>query len=230
MPLREHLRELVVIGEGRWGTGDMVFGRPGQEIDLTEGMQPVASYGEVNASAGAENFIITLSVHQPNDEQQVEFQVGVRDIAELPEECTERSSWTYARWRPGEPCPATGEPVREVPLNKSKDLLMAISTARRVLWLHDILDGTSTLLPVTNFYNELMLLKSIRDPQTALDHRRLFTHLDEFTDVDLRETFIRYNLAFRKIAPERVVEPRVEAPKPRSFMQRIGNVFRGGKD
>lgn len=229
-PLREHLRGLVVIGEGRWGRGDMVFGRPGQEIDLTEGMQPVVSYGEVNASIGTEDFIITLSVHQPNDEDQVEFQIGVRDIAELPDAFTERSSWTYARWNPGQPCPATGAPVRAVSLNNDRNLLLVISPARRVLWLHDMLDGTSTLLPVTNFYNELMLLKGIRDPQVALDHRRLFNHPDEFTDVDLRESFIRYNLAFRKVVPERVVEPRPEPPKSRSIMDRIGNLFRGGKD
>lgn len=228
--LREQLRGLEIIGEGRWGTGDMVFGRRGQEIDRTEGMQPVASYGEVNASSGAEDFIITLSVHQPNDDEQVEFQIGVRDIDELPEEFIERSSWAYARWNPGEPCPATGTPVREVSLNSGRDLLLVISPARRVLWLHDSLDGTSTLMPVTNFYNELMLLKGIRDPQIALDHKRLFAHPDEFTDVDLRQSFIRYNLAFRKVSPERMVEAGPEPPKSRSFMERIGNLFRGGSD
>ena len=43
----KEITELGVLGEGRWGRYDYVLGKPGQEIDRTEGMQPVKAYGEL---------------------------------------------------------------------------------------------------------------------------------------------------------------------------------------
>jgi len=227
-PLREYLRGLVVIGEGRWGRGDLVFGHEGQEIDHTEGMQPVVSYGEIDAVNDGAGFVITLSVHQPNDDGEVEFQIGTRGAPELPDGFTERSRWSYACWSPGEPCPATRGPVREIPLNPGADLLLVISPAKHVLWLHDVREGTSTLIPVTNFHNELMLLKGVRDPAVAFDHGRLFTATEEFSAGELGQAFVRYNLSFRKIDPARLPGAGDIPREHPSLGERIIKLFRRG--
>ena len=223
---RSGLEGLAILGEGRWGKGDFVLGREGDEIDLTEGMQPVMVYGEIAARAGESRFTITLSLHQPNEDGMVEFQIGTIDAPELPEEFVEESRWSYSGWLPGEPCPATGGSVREIPLDPAGEILLVISPQKRVLWLYDAVTMVITLVPVTNFYNELMLLKGIRDPKIALDHKRLFSSPEDYSDADLREAFLRYNTTFRKVDRERLHPATVEEPEGGSLGAKIINIFR----
>ncbi len=226
--LRDRLRPLLVLGEGRWGNGDLVLGAAGTAIDITEGMQPVVAYGEIGgAAADTPELLITLSVHQPNDDGLVEFQIDAGTAGALPSQWQERFRWTYSQWMPGDPCPAFGTAVREVQLNSRRDLLLVIAPARRVLWIHDAYELTNLLIPVTNYYNELMLLKGIRDPHRALDHRWLFLEPNGFTDAELRRAFARYNRAFPKVDPVRVAEPVAAAAAERSIWQRILDAFRG---
>jgi hypothetical protein len=225
---RRSLDDLTVLGEGRWGSDDFILGRPGQEIDRTEGMLPVMAYGEIICTAddGAA-FTITLAVHQPNDDDMIEFQVGVLGLDTIPERWSESARWSYSQWKPGAPCPATGAPVREIVLDAAGELLLVISPAKRVLWLYDSRTMVTTLVPVTNFYNELMLLKGVRDPKIALDHKRLFTDLAGFTDMELHDAFARYNVGFRKVDASRLA---VTAPEPQraSFMAKLVGKFKGG--
>ncbi len=227
-PLREQLRSLPVLGEGRWGAGDLILGARGRRIDPEAGMRPVAAYGEINATApDGKGFVITLAVHYPDEEGLVEFQIATQNIGGVPENFRERSAWTYSRWLPGGPCPATGAVVREIPLNPRRALLLVISPVKRVLWLHDAEDLTNTLVPVTNYYNELMLLKGIRDPERALDHKRLFSELEDLTDGELRGAFVRYNSGFPKVDPARIGEPAGEGPAVLPLWRRIANALRG---
>ncbi|HET7152282.1 MAG TPA: hypothetical protein VFJ29_00820, partial [Candidatus Kapabacteria bacterium] len=64
---------------------------------------------------------------------------------------------------------------------------------------HSPIDGTNHLIPVTNFYNELMIFKQIRDPKVALDHKNLFTYLTQFTDAELIGAFKHYNVLYKKV-------------------------------
>jgi hypothetical protein len=225
---RHHLDGLLVLGEGRWGAGDFILGNPAGEIDPTEGMRPVVSYGELAGhAADGKVDTITLAIHEPNSEGLVEFQVASVSGASVPEGFVAESRWSYSYWSPGENCPATGEPVREIPLNDASDLLLVISPAKRVLWMFDAVQRTSRLIPVTNFYNELMLLKGIRDPSIAFDHHRLFTGMNGYADSDLRAAYIRYNNTFRKVDPMRL-EVSQETPQERpSLMRRIMRALGG---
>jgi hypothetical protein len=211
--LRRAIEGYLVLGEGRWGEGDLMLGDPAGEIDPTEGVRPVVAYGEISGRlADGAPVTISLALHQPYEEGLVEFQIANLDGAPVPEEFTELSQWSFSYWSPGDPCPATGQPVREIPLN-DRDLTLVLSPARRVLWLFDALSRTSTLIPVTNFYNELMLLKGVKDPKIALDHRLLFgdgkggdkgsTGIS-YSDEELAAAFVRYNSGFRKVDPERL--------------------------
>lgn len=222
---RQGLRNLMVLGEGRWGENDLILGHEGEQIDLTEGMYPTVSSGEIIArGANGTEFTITLSVHQPNSEGMVEFQVGTPGLDELPGEYSEISRWSYAGWSPGNECPATGGSIREISLNPSGDLLLAISPVKGVVWLYDGTAMTSTLIPVSSFYNEIMLLRRQRDPSVALDYKRLFTELESFNDAELRDSFVRYNNSFRKVDPDRLLKPQLPA-QPQSLLRRIAGVL-----
>jgi hypothetical protein len=75
-------------------------------------------------------------------------------------------------------------------------------------------------VPVTNYYNELMLLKQIRDPEIALSSRKLFERLDEYSDTDLANAFLAYNRLRTKIAPG------VSAPSGSGGGRRIGTTLK----
>src|SRR5690242_3935047 len=69
-----------VLGEGRWGAGDLMIGNPNTSIDLTLGMTPVIAYGE--CIIGAEK--LTISIHEPNIDDQIEIHFA--GIYPLPED------------------------------------------------------------------------------------------------------------------------------------------------
>ena len=84
---------------------------------------------------------------------------------------------------------------------------LALCAYDRRLWVHDSSTGVNRLIPVTNFYNELMLHKNIRDPGIALDSRRLFADLDAYSDSDLTYAFLTYNKIKTKIRVTGTIEP-----------------------
>lgn len=86
-------------------------------------------------------------------------------------------------------------------------LVLALCTVDRRLWVHDSSNGVNRLIPVTNYYNELMLHKNIRDPKIALESRRLFSDLSKYSDADLTYAFFTYNKIKTKVHIEGVLEP-----------------------
>ena len=194
---REKMEKLVILGEGRWGANDFILGRIGQEIDMSEGMHPTFAFGYIKG----EQCDVAISIHEPNDAGQIEMQLSPIRAERIPFDLVEKSRWTYSQWKPGDPCPATNTRVRQIAIPAKGDLAftVAISAAQKVLWLYNPIDGTNHLIPVTNFYNELMIIRHIRDPKIALDHKYLFEHLNEFSDEDIINAFIHYNVLYRKV-------------------------------
>ena len=76
---------------------------------------------------------------------------------------------------------------------------LALCGTDRRLWVYEASTQVNRLIPVTNFYNELMLHKNIRDPKVALDSKRLFAHLSSYTDNDLTYAFLTYNKLKTKV-------------------------------
>jgi len=72
---------------------------------------------------------------------------------------------------------------------------------------------------VTNFYNELMLQKNVRDPGVALNSKRLFTDLGSFADVEILRAFASYNKVRTKVELESsIIIP--QEPRP-SWVRRL---------
>lgn len=80
-----------------------------------------------------------------------------------------------------------------------QQLVLAICASDRMMWLYDSRSGVNHPIPVTNYYNELMLHKNIRDPNIALDSKRLFTDHSRFSDTDLILAFKTYNQLRAKV-------------------------------
>jgi hypothetical protein len=144
--------------------------------------------------ATGDRFVIT--VREPF-EAQVDVEIVSSTGGEVPDHFEERRRWTYSSWVPGAPSPATGAEVREVAVDPS--LTLAIAAVERRLWVHERTTGMVHPIPVTNFYNELMLTMRIRDPAVALRSQLLFDTHRTYSDAHLKAAFIAYNAVKRRV-------------------------------
>jgi hypothetical protein len=109
----------------------------------------------------------------------------------IPDNYEEKRRWTYSWWSPGEVSPATGTPVKEVSIGAG--VTLAFAPVEKRIWVHERSGGIVRLIPITNYYNELMIRKGIRDPRVALVPSLLWKDLKSFSDEDLLRAFVAYN-------------------------------------
>ncbi len=193
---RDVIRKMVVLGEGRRGKGDMVLGFSGDLPDTESPLPPVFAYGAIEMNLGM--ISITLREHVAD---QINVEIVSHRSEEVPAEFEESRRWTYSTWNAGDACPQCQKPAREVSMHSAegRHYVLAICVPDRRLWVFDEEKQVNRLVPVTNFYNELMLHKNIRDPKIALDSKRLFADLSSFSDGELTYAFLIYNKLKTKI-------------------------------
>jgi len=213
--IRDQVARLLVIGEGRRGEGNFVLGEAGHEPDISMPLPPVIAHGMVEATT--DQFGVTV---RAPFEGQIDVEIVSRGGGEIPDHFEEKRRWTYSSWAPGSPSPATGEIVREVAVDSART--MAIAAGERRLWLHDRTTGMVFPIPVTNFYNELMLVRQIRDPAIALRSQLLFESHRSYADADLKAAFIAYNAVKRRVD----VEPAPDVPRRRGFAGLVRHIIR----
>ena len=184
--LRVRLESMTVLGEGRRGEGDLVLGLPGDLPDIDSPLSPVVAYGMVETTRGA--FTISVRAEAGN---QINVEIVSAGGRGIPDHYEEKRRWTYSWWSPGEVSPATGAPVREVPIGDGVTLVLA--PAEKRIWIHERSGGIVRLIPITNYYSELMVRRGIRDPRTALVPSLLWKDLKSFSDEDLLRAFVAYN-------------------------------------
>ena len=114
--------------------------------------------------------------------------------------------------------PANDSVVREAKI--SETLVLVIAKDEKRIWLHDVAAMMNHLIPITNFYNELMIYKKIRDPLIALKSNLLYEDLQQYSNSDLREAFVSYNKIHKKvyISPK---ETEIEKRGSRGFLGKI---------
>ncbi|MHB9041769.1 MAG: hypothetical protein ACYC4T_14040, partial [Melioribacteraceae bacterium] len=115
-----------------------------------------------------------------------------------PDDLSQAKVWTYSDWMPGDRAPFDKSYVREVKLIK-KEIILVIAPVHKKVWVYNAKSGINHFVPVTNYYNEMMILLNIKDPEKALNPGRLFTNLDEFTDQQLVQGFLAYNRYWQRI-------------------------------
>jgi hypothetical protein len=183
---------MEVLGEGRRGTGNIVLGYPPDIPDISTPLAPVVAYGVVETTRDQ----FTVTVRECTGDQ-IDVEIVSAHGEEIPDHFEEKHRWTYSTWLPGMLSPATQQSVREVTIDTSRTLV--ISPAEHRLWLYDGTTGMNHPIPITNYYNELMLHRRVRDPHIALRSGLLFENLSTFPDDDLRGAFMAYNNLRRRV-------------------------------
>jgi predicted RecA/RadA family phage recombinase len=179
-----------VIGEGRWGEGNLLLDKKISSIDLTLGMPSVIAYGECDINGEK----LSVSVHEFNIDDQLEVQFS--GVFPIPESATRENKWCYSYWKPGDSCPATGKSVKEIHIaNNSHTVIyiLSISPAKKVLWLHHANSGFNQLLPITQFYDELLRTKHIRDARLISHPSSFFERIDDFDDDEYIKALLEYD-------------------------------------
>ena len=221
---RDLLSAMVVIGEGRRGKGEMILGHSGSVADISSPLPPVFAYGAIETNFGT----ITITLREVLDDQ-ISLEIVNQRSEDVPLEFEEARRWTYSTWSPGSPCPQCNNAVREVHIRTAKETyarhVLAICARDRRLWMFEETNRVNRLVPVTNYYNELMLHKNIRDPKIALDARRLFAGLSSFTDDELTYAFLTYNALKTKVHFDGAVK--VDRKEEPGILSKIKNLIRG---
>ena len=218
---RRHIESMLVIGQGRRGEGEIILGTRGAQIDIESPLPSVFAYGAIETNFGT----ISITLRDVQDEQ-ISLEIVSHSADFVPEEFEEFRRWTYSTWSPGKACTQCELPVREVSMHTQagERLVLVVCTRDKRLWVYDATSDVNRLIPVTNYYNELMLHKNIRDPKIALDSKQLFIDLASYSDEDLTYAFLTYNRIRTKVHVEGMMES--DAKEQLSIMNRIVQFFR----
>ena len=216
---RDLLSHWKVVAQGRRGGGNYIVAPSDESPDNESPLPSVVAYGVVEMEEG--ELSVALRERLGN---QLEFEIAFLGKGEFSSLQNERRRWTFSRWLPGNPCPRCHRAAREVMMrSEDRAVVLAICTVDRRLWVYDGETGMNRPVPVTNFYNELMLHLNVRDPKVALDSLRLFQDLSGFTDGDLTRAFASYNQIRTKV---NVNSPITAPPQQRgSLLRRMLGLF-----
>jgi len=184
---REKIEKLMVIGYGRFKNNNYILGKKDVAPDLSVSSASVFASGTIII----QNDEVDVLVHEEYDDQ-IEFDISLKNSETLPEIINVKSKWSYSDWNSGDESPGDNNPVREISLSSSNYILV-FAPSHKKIWLNEKESGVNYLIPLTNFYNELMGYKKIRDPKEALNPKLLFQNLSKFSDDDLIYALILYN-------------------------------------
>ena len=196
-PYRQAVMTWSVAARGAQGDGHIVLAPPGLPIDLDLPLPQVLAYGVLETSQGS----IAVTVRE-RVADRLDCDVASLSGRDLPARFTELRRWSYSEWNPGNPCPMCSGHVREVRWMTATgaELVIGICQADRRIWVFDSSRELTIPVPVTSFYNELMRVRRIRDPEIALNPARFYASLPSYSDAELTEAFFRYNALRPKIA------------------------------
>ena len=191
---RKKINELLVTGYGRFKNNNFVMGKENTTPDLSFSSTPVFAAGTVKIPGDEIDILINEEL-----DDEIEFDLSPKNSDVIPDKIIEKERWSYSEWNPGDKSPDDNNEVREVIIAPDKYLL-AFAPSHNKIWLHESESGVNYIIPVTNYYNELMRFRQTRDPKEALNPGLLFQKLKDFTDEDLVNAFVLYNKYMRRFS------------------------------
>ncbi len=196
-----------VAGRGRRGEGNYVLAGEGTTVDNDSPLPPPLAFGSVESEAGT----VAVSVRERTADQ-LQFEIAGETTTLVSGGIQDHRRWTLSEWLPSHACPCCGEHVRKVEMRTlaGRSLVLALCAKDGRLWVYDERSGINYPIPLTGYYNELMLVLGIKDPKIALDSRRLFTALATFRDADLVRAFEAYNRMRMRVLLEEPLDIRSE--------------------
>lgn len=217
---RRYVEGWKVVARGRRGEGNYILTAPNEQPDNESPLPQLLAYGMVETRQGS----IVASIRERLG-NQVEYEIVNLHGDVVSSGFQEIRRWTFSSWLPSQACPACGQALRQVNMNveSGQKLVLAVCPSDKRLWVYNEATGINHPIPVTNFYNELMLHKNVRDPQTAFDSKRLFADLSTFSDEDLIKAFVTYN----KLRTKVVLGKGIVVPEQKrvSFLRRVVRKF-----
>jgi len=190
---RDKIEALMVLGNGRFGGKNFILGHAGSKIDLDASSSAVFAVSYISFDS-CEVYVV---IHEESFGQiEIDFRLNKGEKFPVDEEF--KSYKTYSGWETGQKAPLDNSYVREIHLIKNK-LVIAVVPSQKRIWIHDTSTKINYFIPVTNLFNEIRILKGIKDPKIALNPNSFFTNLDMFTDEDIRQGFLLYNKYLKRI-------------------------------
>jgi hypothetical protein len=193
---RQKMKDKYVLGFGRFGETNLVLGNKEEEISLDDASSSTFAAGSIIYNEGK----IEISINE-EIEDRIEFDISPKGYEEVIQ-LKEIKRWNYSEWIPGQKSPRENLGVREITILPEKYIL-AISSEEKRIWVYESDSGVNYLIPLSNFYNQLMIQKNIRDPKIALKPNLFFGRSEgnhsNYTDIELKSTFISYNKYLKKM-------------------------------
>jgi hypothetical protein len=218
--IRKFVESWKVVGRGRRGEGNYILANDAHLIDIESPLPQLLAYGSVECESGD----LTISVRELSGDQ-LEFEISgpVGNALQYASKTGRR--WCYSHWLPSQPCPSCQSAVREVEMRtvSGRFFVLVVCVHDQRLWVYDSGSGINHPIPVTGFYNELMLQKKIQDPSIAFESKRLFSDLSSFSDVALIRAFSSYNQFRRKVDTEELLAMKEE--KTPGWFRRMARQF-----
>lgn len=213
---RKKIERMLVIGSGRFGNNNFYLGKEDAIIDLSISSMPVIAAGEVIY----DSFKVYVTIHE-EFEDKIEIDLK-KSPEEVPGNLIEKSSWSYSEWLPSQKAPCDNSEVREVAIIKN-EVVLAIAPHHKKIWVYNSADEINYLIPVSNFYGDVIRILKNHDPKIALKPNRIFTNTDEFSDGVIAEAFLFYNRQWKKfLMDSSKLETKLESKKKKFFL----NFFR----
>jgi hypothetical protein len=211
---RSNIASMLVIGEGRFGEGNLVLGYEGDSPDLSYSSLPVFASGQIICK----DCTIQVSIHEFFD-NKIEVSLSNLSDSEIPEFLLEIRRWSYSYWKPGQPSPFEGDNLREVNVSKNNnELVLALSPQSRTVWLYDSKSKVNYIIPVTNFINELLRGNPKIDKSGGINVGFIFSNLDKFDDDDFVHAFVQYNKHWHKV---KLLDSDVAVHKKKGLFKKI---------
>jgi|SRR5690554_21438 len=219
---REKINSMFVIGAGRFGNGNFILGNENTKVDLSLPSAPVFASG-INIYK-EERFDIII--HEETD-SEIEYDISsLKEVNNYePDKLNEIKKWNYSEWNPGDKAPGDNSFVKEIEIINSKYLL-AIAPSHKKIWLHEYKSGVNYLIPVTNFYNELMRVCAVKDSKVALNPSSFFDTLNNFNDDELKMAFMSYNRYLKRVSIDETISLKPVKQKRKNLL----NIFRKGRN
>jgi hypothetical protein len=222
---RKFVETWPVVAAGRRGEGNFVLAEAGWTADIESPLPQLFAYGVVELERGS----LTISVRERSG-GQLEFEMaGVTDRATVTA-LREIRRWSFSEWLPSQPCPSCRSSVREIRMATAaaQTLVLALCSKDRRIWVYDGRSGVNALIPVTGFYNELMLQTGVHDPNIALNPTRLFELPGAQGDAELIRAFSSYNKLRNKVVLQGDLV--VVGERKLNWIKRVAGALAGEKE
>jgi hypothetical protein len=219
---REKIDELLVTGYGRFKNNNFILGKEDTVPDLTYASAPVFAAGTIKIPGDE----IDILINEETDDE-IEFDLSLKNYDLIHEAIEKQGGWNYSEWDPGDKSPNDNKEIREVAISGS-NYVLAFAPSHKKIWLHEHESGVNYLIPLTNYYNELMRFRRTKDPKEALNPKLLFQRLNEYSDYDLLNAFVLYNKYMRRFPKDfsKYLKPPLEFRSKKSFR----NIFKKDKN